>query len=117
MMLQYFFINLHILKSNWICITALLKIDRKNATQDKINCIVKCSKTIFQILKLSVHNKRPISADDFFPTLVFVCIKANPPRIQSNLNFIGRFSNDKKLTMGEEGYLFANLVSRLYLYL
>ena len=89
---------------------ALLRIDRKIATQDKLNCIVKCSKTIFQMLKLSVHNERPISADDFFPTLVFLCIKANPPRIQSNLNFIGRFSNDNKLTMGEQGYLFANLV-------
>ena len=93
-----------------ISITALLRIDRKVATQDKINCVVKCSKTIFKMLKLSVHDERPISADDFFPTLVFVCIKANPPRIQSNLNFIGRFANDNKLVMGEQGYLFANLV-------
>ena len=65
------------------------------------------------MLQLSIRNERPISADDFFPTLVFVCIKANPPRIQSNLNFIGRFAHDSKLTMGEQGYLFANLVSAL----
>ena len=89
---------------------AILKIDGKVATQDKMNCITKCSKAIFHMLKISNQGLRPISADDFFPTLVFVCIKANPPRIQSNLNFVRRFANDNKLTMGEGGYLFANIV-------
>ena len=89
---------------------AILKIDGKVATQDKMNCITKCSKAIFHMLKISNQGLRPISADDFFPTLVFVCIKANPPRIQSNLNFVRRFANDNKLSMGEGGYLFVNIV-------
>ena len=91
---------------------ALLKMDGRLATQDKMNCVSKCSKMIFQMLKLSTQDRRPISADDFFPALVFVCIKANPARIQSNLNFVRRFTNDSKLSMGEGGYLFANLVGR-----
>ena len=89
---------------------AILKIDGKVATQDKMKCITKCSKAIFHMLKISNQGLRPISADDFFPTLVFVCIKANPPRIQSNLNFVRRFANDNKLSMGEGGYLFVNIV-------
>ena len=80
------------------------------AAQDKMHYIKKCSKNIVDILKLSNHGNAPISADDFFPTLVFVCIKANPPRIQSNLNFLRRFMHDCKLCRGEDGYLFANLV-------
>ena len=93
------------------CISDLLKMDGKLATQDKLNCIIKCCKTIFQILKICNQSQRPISADDFFPTLIFVCLKANPARIQSNLNFVRRFSNENKIRMGEGGYLFANLVS------
>ena len=86
-------------------------MDGKFATQDKINCVTKCSKTIFQVLKVCNKNEKPVSADDFFPSLVYIVLKANPARIQSNLNFVRRFANDNKLHMGEDGYLFANLVS------
>ena len=90
----------------------LLEIDGKMAPQDKLTCLVKCSKNIFEILKLS--NESPASADDFLPCLIYICLKANPPRIQSNLNYITRFCNENKLRMGEGGYFFANLVSRYF---
>ena len=93
-----------------LCFSALLKIDGHTATQDKIGCVVKCSKKIFKIIKMSKENNHPISADDFFPSLIYVCLKANPARIQSNINFVQRFANDGKLRMGEGGYFFANLV-------
>ena len=91
----------------------LLEIDGKMAPQDKLTCLVKCSKNIFEILKLS--NESPASADDFLPCLIYICLKANPPRIQSNLNYITRFCNENKLRMGEGGYFFANLVSRYFI--
>ena len=47
------------------------------------------------MLKLS--NESPASADDFLPCLIYVCLKANPPRIQSNINFITRFCNENNL--------------------
>ena len=90
----------------------LLEIDGKMAPQDKLACLVKCSKNVFEMLKIS--NETPASADDFLPCLIYICLKANPPRIQSNLNFITRFCNENKLRMGEGGYFFANLVSLLF---
>lgn len=90
-------------------INDLLEIDGKMTPQDKMACLVKSSKNIFEILKLSSDS--PASADDFLPCLIYICLKANPPRIQSNINYITRFCNENKLRMGEGGYFFANLVS------
>ena len=103
-----FYVKSHIFNS----ISDLLEIDGKMAPQDKLTCLVKCSKNIFEILKLS--NESPASADDFLPCLIYICLKANPPRIQSNLNYITRFCNENKLRMGEGGYFFANLVSKYW---
>ena len=83
-------------------------MDGKMAPQDKMASLVKCSKNIFEMLKIS--NESPASADDFLPCLIYICLKANPPRIQSNINFITRFCNENKLRMGEGGYYFVNLV-------
>ena len=93
-------------------INDLLEMDGQMAPQDKMASLVKCSKNIFEMLKLS--NETPASADDFLPCLIYICLKANPPRIQSNINFITRFCNENKLRMGEGGYFFANLVSLHY---
>jgi hypothetical protein len=90
----------------------MLEIDGQMAPQDKMGKLVKCSKNVFEMLKLS--NESPASADDFLPCLIYICLKANPPRIQSNINYITRFCNENKLRMGEGGYFFANLVRSFF---
>lgn len=86
-------------------------MDGLRAPQDKLNLIINCSKLVFELLNISNNSttdvlrrdseeestreiipvSNPVSADDFLPALIYVVLRANPPRIHSNLSFITRF--------------------------
>ncbi|VDM47427.1 unnamed protein product, partial [Toxocara canis] len=97
-------------------ITEMIDINSHRGAAEKLNCLVRCSKMIFEALKdsrsgltsSSIHSA-PASADEYLPVLIYVLLKGNPPLIQSNVKFISRFALPSRVMSGESGYYFTNL--------
>ncbi|KAI0738447.1 hypothetical protein C8Q80DRAFT_1113260 [Daedaleopsis nitida] len=84
----------------------LLKINHYKAPRDKLICILNCCKVIFGLIR---HLHKDESADTFVPILIYIVIKANPPHLLSNVEFINRFRNPTKL-QSEAGYYLSSLM-------
>ncbi|XP_018850688.2 vacuolar protein sorting-associated protein 9A-like isoform X2 [Juglans regia] len=90
----------------------LHKINMYKAPRDKLVCILNCCKVISNLLfNASIaSNENPPGADEFFPVLIYVTIKANPPKLHSNLSYIQRYRHQSRL-VAEPAYFFTNMLS------
>jgi hypothetical protein len=66
---------------------------------------MECKSFIEEALRTS--SERTINADCFLPVLIYIVLKAKPPRIHSNIQFLSQFSQPS----GEQLYYLANLDS------
>ncbi|KAI7851596.1 hypothetical protein BDC45DRAFT_486285, partial [Circinella umbellata] len=89
--------------------TELLKINNYKAPRDKLICILNCCKVIFGLIK---HVDGEGGADKFLPILIYVVLRANPPRLVSNVQYISRFRNPEHL-QSESGYYLTNLMGSI----
>ncbi|KAJ4732436.1 Vacuolar protein sorting-associated protein 9A [Rhynchospora pubera] len=100
-------------ESSWLLAQKeLQKINLYKAPRDKLVCILNCCKVINNLLvnaSLASDQNAP-GADEFLPVLIYVTIKANPPQLHSNLQYIQRFRRRTRL-VSESAYYFTNILS------
>ncbi|CAF1211670.1 unnamed protein product [Didymodactylos carnosus] len=101
-------------ESIYKAINALIELDSKIIPQDKIQSIMECKDYIFDAIRNSISYSRNnseqttiINADNFLPALIYIVLKAKPPRLHSNIKFLSNFSQPS----GEQAYYLANLDS------
>ncbi|GFN81129.1 GTPase-activating protein and vps9 domain-containing protein 1 [Plakobranchus ocellatus] len=85
-------------------------INAYRTPKDKIQCVLRCSQTIMNLLSLASERSVP-AADDFMPVLIFVLIKANPFGLLSTVQYVNSFYGNR--LQGEEQYWWLQLTSAL----
>lgn len=91
----------------------LARMDRMRCPREKLGVVFNACKVIVAVIEESrkaTGDSTPPSADDLLPLLIYMLIKANPPNLQSNIQFIAFYRHPSRLT-GEEAYFFTHLCS------
>lgn len=67
----------------------------------KLTCVVECCRLLIRLLQLAKCGDPP-GADDTFPALIYIVIKANPPSLLSTVQYIQTYCDTT--IGGEEAY-------------
>ncbi|XP_021748360.1 vacuolar protein sorting-associated protein 9A-like isoform X1 [Chenopodium quinoa] len=100
-------------ESSWLLAQKeLQKINMYKAPREKLACILNCCKVITNLLHNAAvtANEDTPGADEFLPVLIYVTIKANPPQLHLNLQYIQRYRRESRL-VSETAYYFTNILS------
>lgn len=80
---------------------ALAAMDRYENPSDKMACILNACRVVSTLLALATDARGGrdggVGADEFLPALIYVVLHARPPRLYSNLRYIGEFSHPNKM--------------------
>lgn len=89
----------------WVASQKQLKIMAAHKSpRGKLRCIVQSLRVLISLLQYARCGDPP-GADDLFPVLVYVLIKANPPSVLSTCQYIRNFAEAS--LQGEEAYWWA----------
>lgn len=62
-------------------------MEKMKTAGEKLNCIVEACKLINQCYSVICSNDSPVTADDIYPIVIYVLIKAAPRRLVSNIKY------------------------------
>lgn len=79
------------------------------APRDKMVCILNACKAVWKLVQSNTSGQAA-GADDFLPHLIFTVIRANPPNLHSNVQYIDRYRHPEKMAQ-EFGYYYTQLAS------
>ena len=96
-------------RASWaLAESELGKMNQFKAPRDKLVCVLNTCRIINNTL--TSRQGSDGGADEFLPVLIYVTLRANPERLESNLKYIQRFRGESRL-VSEAAYFFTNLVS------
>ncbi len=84
------------------------KMTEAKSVFDKLDCIKDAHTNMNNTIKFSSGKNDDAGQDELTPMFQYIIIKAQPPRIFSNINYIKCFLNDIQLS-GELGFLFSQM--------
>lgn len=88
--------------SSYPSVHCLLKpLNYLQSPRGKVHCVAESCRVLISLLQYAKVGSPP-GADDLFPVLVYVLIKANPPRLLSTTQYVKNFLEDE--LSGEENY-------------
>jgi Rab5 GDP/GTP exchange factor len=94
----------------YAAIRELDSMDALKLPEEKMNAIRRCCIILQELIKQHTGHGMA-SADSLMPAMIFVVLQAYPLHLHSNINYITRFRNQRKLDRGEAAYYFTTLVS------
>ncbi|CEM33556.1 unnamed protein product [Vitrella brassicaformis CCMP3155] len=99
-----------------LAINELRKVEQYKSPRDKLVCILNTCMVITNVIQdANTHSSgrtTPPGADDFLPVLIYVLVKANPPNLHSNVEYVGAFRHPTRLA-SQDLYFFTHLSSAL----
>lgn len=71
-----------------IAARTIKNMEKMKTAGEKLNCIVEACKLIVECYSLICVKDAPVSAEDVYPIVIYVLIRAAPRRLISNIKYI-----------------------------